>query len=216
MTLVRAGIRRKPASTLGQFFAVKARVCQACRCKFTPDLPGAIVCSEHCALSFALSENGKERKAQAVKERKADAVKRQGMKSRQTWLKECQVVVNKVVRLRDMLAGHGCITCGARPAQKVGGTMDAGHFRSVGSAPHLRFFTPQIALQCVTCNRYQGGRALDFRKALVLRHGAAWVDALEGRQELAKFDIAYLQRLKAVFAKLARRLEKRIASKGLE
>lgn len=124
------------------------------------------------------------------------------------------MIVNKVVRLRDMLAGRSCITCGAHPAQKVGGTMDAGHFRSVGSAPHLRFFTPQIALQCVTCNRYQGGRALEFRKALVLRHGAEWVDALEGRQELAKFNIAYLQRLKAVFAKLGRRLEKRLGARS--
>ena len=92
--------------------------------------------------------------------------------------------------------------------------MDAGHFRSVGSAPHLRFFTPQIALQCVTCNRYQGGRALDFRRALVERRGAAWVEALEGMQGLAKFDIAYLQRLKAVFARLARRLEKRLKDKA--
>lgn len=210
MTLIRSGVRRQPDPFLGQFIAVKAKICQNCRMKFVPDLPGALVCSEPCALAYAVSIRGKAEKVKAVKGRKADAVKRQGMKSRQTWLKECQAIVNKVVRLRDMLAGHGCITCGARPAQKVGGTMDAGHFRSVGSAPHLRFFTPQIRLQCVTCNRYQGGRALDFRKALVAQHGAAWVDALEGMQGLAKFDIAYLQRLKAVFAKLARRLEKRL------
>ena len=168
----------------------------------------AKVCSWGCAIDLAVSERGKAEKKAQVKERREDKVKLQAMKSRQTWLKECQAVVNKVVRLRDMLAGHGCITCGAMPAQKFGGTMDAGHFRSVGSAPHLRFFTPQIALQCVTCNRYQGGKALEFRRALVARHGLAWVDTLEGKQGLSKFDIPYLQRLKAVFAKRGKRLEK--------
>ena len=88
--------------------------------------------------------------------------------------------------------------------------MDAGHFRSVGSAPHLRYYLPQIALQCVTCNRHQGGRALDFRRALVERHGAAWVETLESMQGLAKFDIDYLSRIKRIFTKKARRVEKRM------
>lgn len=85
--------------------------------------------------------------------------------------------------------------------------MDAGHFRSVGSAPHMRFYLPQIALQCVTCNRYQGGRQLDFRRALVARHGSDWVERLEAMQGLAKFDVDYLKRLKRVFSKKARRYE---------
>lgn len=167
-------------------------------------------CGIECALKLAAAGRVKRDKIAATTDKRETRAKLDKLKTRAEWARECQVVVNKVVRLRDTLAGRGCITCGARPAQKVGGTMDAGHFRSVGSAPHLRFFTPQIALQCVTCNRYQGGRALDFRRALVERRGAAWVEALESRQEMARFDIPYLQRLKAVFSKLARRLEKRL------
>ena len=87
--------------------------------------------------------------------------------------------------------------------------MDAGHFRSVGSAPHLRFFTSQIAAQCVTCNRYKGGRALDFRRALVDMHGNEWVENLEAMQGTGKFDIDYIKRIKAIFAKKARRMQKR-------
>lgn len=184
----------------------KQKTCQVCKTKFTPAMPMARVCSPMCGSTLARTKREKV-------ERKADAAKRQSMKSRQKWLAECQAAVNKVVRMRDTLAGRGCITCGARPAPKIGGTMDAGHFRSVGSAPHLRFFTPQIALQCVTCNRHQGGRALDFRKALVLRHGADWVERLEAMQKVAKFDIPYLQRLKAVFTKRGRQLEKRLAAR---
>ena len=171
-------------------------------------------CGIECALELAAAGRVKRDKIAATTDRRETRAKLEKLKSRSVWMRECQVVVNKVVRLRDMLAGRGCITCGARPAQKVGGTMDAGHFRSVGSAPHLRFFTPQIALQCVTCNRYQGGRALDFRRALVERRGAAWVEALEGMQGCGKWSIEYLQRLKAVFSKLARRLEKRLKDKA--
>ena len=184
--------------------------CKACKVDFTSHLPMARACSIDCAVALAAADREKKRKASATTDRRETRAKLDKLKSRSAWMRECQVVVNKVVRLRDMLAGRGCITCGARPAQKVGGTMDAGHFRSVGSAPHLRFFTPQIALQCVTCNRYQGGRALDFRRALVERRGAAWVEALEGMQGCGKWSIEYLQRLKAVFSKLARRLEKRL------
>ncbi len=221
MTLIRTGIRRKPDSVLGQFI-VKPAKCKVCKSLILPpSRPTAIVCSGECAASLALSERLKAEKRKAVKaaklaatDRKDTRAKLDKLKSRAQWAKEAQAAVNKVVRLRDMLAGRGCITCGAQPAQKWGGTMDAGHFRSVGSAPHLRFFTPQIALQCVTCNRYQGGRTLDFRRALVEQYGAAWVDALESRQEMARFDILYLQRLKAVFSKLGRRLEKRLEARS--
>ena len=171
-------------------------------------------CGIECALVLAAAGRVKRDKIAATVDRRETRAKLEKLKTRAEWARECQVVVNKVVRLRDTLAGRGCITCGARPAQKVGGTMDAGHFRSVGSAPHLRFFTPQIALQCVTCNRYQGGRALDFRRALVERRGAAWVEALEAMHGCGKWSIEYLQRLKAVFSKLARRLEKRLRDKA--
>ena len=190
------------------------RKCKACRTEFGPIRPMQVACCPECAIAVAAAGRAKREKVAATADRRETREKLGKLKSRSVWMRECQVVVNRVVRLRDMLAGRGCITCGARPAQKVGGTMDAGHFRSVGSAPHLRFFTPQIALQCVTCNRYQGGRALDFRRALVERRGAAWVEALESRQEVARFDIPYLQHLKAVFSKLARRLEKRLKDKA--
>ena len=186
------------------------RKCKVCRAVFEPKRGFETWCCPDHGFALATAKLEKAKATKAVAERRETKAKLEKLKTRAEWARECQVVVNKVVRLRDMLAGRGCITCGAQPAQKVGGTMDAGQFRSVGSAPHLRLFTPQIALQCVTCNRYQGGRALDFRRALVERRGAAWVEALESRQEVARFDIPYLQRLKAVFARLARRLEKRL------
>ena len=185
-----------------------SKVCKTCRTRFDPMPVGAITCSVECAESFAVSKRGKAEKIAAVKERKADAVKRASQKSRSKWLAECQAIVNKYVRLRDLERGLGCVTCGAKP--KGSHPFDAGHLRSVGSAPHLRFMTSQISLQCVPCNRHQGGRALIFRQAMVQRRGGNWVEALEAMQGLAKFDIPYLERLKSVFAKRCKRMEKRL------
>jgi hypothetical protein len=57
--------RRRPGR-LGQFFAVKS-VCQNCKQKFTPDLPGAIAGA--CAIAYAVSVNAARKVAQ-VKERR--------------------------------------------------------------------------------------------------------------------------------------------------
>jgi hypothetical protein len=186
----------------------KLKSCKVCRAKFIPAKALQCVCGLQCALSLATLAKAKRERSQATQERRETKAKLEKLKSRADWAREAQAEVNRYVRFRDI--GKGCITCGAKPEQKAGGTMDAGHFRSVGSAPHLRFFTSQIAAQCVTCNRYKGGRALDFRRALVELRGAEWVEQLEAMQGVAKFDIDYLKRIKTIFAKKSRRLEKRI------
>jgi hypothetical protein len=53
--------------------------------------------------------------------------------------------------------------------------------------------------------------ALAFRERLVRDHGEDWVARLEAMQHIAKFDVDYLKRLKAVMTKKVRRLEKRYA-----
>lgn len=187
---------------------MKPKRCKVCRTEFVPTKPMQSVCGLSCALSLASVAKAKRERTQAAQERKETKAKLEKLKSRSDWAREAQAEVNRYVRFRDM--GKGCITCGAKPEQKAGGTMDAGHFRSVGSAPHLRFFTSQIAAQCVTCNRYKGGRALDFRRVLVEMRGVAWVEQLESMQGTAKFDIDYLKRIKTIFAKKARRIQNRM------
>lgn len=180
-----------------------------CRAQFTPMLALQFACSPGCALTLARNKRERDCAKQARAERAADRVKREKMKPRAKWLAECQAIVNRYVRLTALSRGEGCYTCGATPAQKFGGTYDAGHFRSVGSAPHIRFFLPQIKMQCIPCNRHKGGMALAFRRNLVRDHGEAWVESLEALQHIAKFDVDYLRRFKAVMGKRLRRLEAR-------
>jgi len=189
---------------------LKPKKCRGCSSAFMPVRPTQVVCGLMCGLEVGRKKRLAQEAKAAREEKKVDRVQREKLKPRSKWLSECQYIVNRYQRLKALARGEGCFTCGAKPAQKFGGTYDAGHFRSVGSAPHLRFWMPQIRLQCIVCNRHKGGMALAFRRALVEEHGAEWVEALEAMQHIAKFDIPYLTRFKAVMGKRLRRLEKRI------
>lgn len=180
------------------------------KCRYCKERTEGLPLHDDCIAPWLQAQNAKKAAARQRVERKADREKRQAIKPRAKWLAECQAIVNKLVRLRDLSLRRGCFTCGATPDQKFGGTYDAGHFRSVGSAPHLRFWMPQIALQCIPCNRHRGGQALAFRRALVEKRGVEWVEALEAMHHVAKFDIPYLIRFKSVMGKRLRRMEKRI------
>jgi hypothetical protein len=183
--------------------APRSKQCEMCFKPFIVQRMSQRVCSPLCAARWV--------KAAKAKGRRELRARKEKLKGRREWLAEAQQAVNKYVRLRDMAKGYGCISCGARPGEKFGGTMDAGHWRSVGSAPHLRYYLPQIALQCVRCNRYLSGHAVAFRRGLVDRLGLERVEAIEAMQGTAKWSIEYLKRLKALMAKKARRLEKRNA-----
>jgi len=194
--------------------SIKPRKCRQCGCVYTPMSSMAKVCSVPCAIALTAKEKAAKQARAAKVERKSLAERKAKLKTRREWIAEAQAVVNKVARLRDILAGHGCISCGSRPDARFGGAMDAGHFRSVGSAPHMRFYLPNIHLQCKRCNRDLGSNAVEYRKGLVERITINRVEEIESMQWTAKWDIDYLKRLKKVMQKKARRLEKRIEAKN--
>ena len=192
----------------------KRKLCKHCKGKLEGVRPFQEIHDE-CAVPFAVAVREKRLRAekkvihhQQREQRKLDKHRKEKLKTRQDWIRECQSAVNRYCRLRDLYAGRVCITCGAKPARKFGGAMDAGHFRSTGAAPQLRFWTTQIRLQCVKCNRNGAGRALEFRQALVKERGSEWVEWIESMNHSAKFDIEYLKRLKLLAQKKIRRLEK--------
>jgi hypothetical protein len=194
----------------------KPKACRVCKTTFIPARSLQFACGPACAHAWAKKVAAqKEARAKKV-ERKSLAERKAKLKTRREWIAEAQVVVNKVARLRDILAGHGCISCGARPDWRFGGSVDAGHFRSVGSAPHMRFYLPNIHLQCKRCNRDLGSNTVEYRKGLVERITVNRVEEIESMQWTAKWSVDYLQRLKKVMNKKARRLERRIEQRQLE
>lgn len=189
---------------------LKPKKCRVCKRTFTPHRSMAVVCSVPCSLEYARKIAARKEAKAKREERVATRAARIKLKTRREWIAEAQVLVNKVARLRDIQAGHGCISCGIKLHPRFGGAFDAGHFRSIGSAPHLRFFLPNLRLQCKKCNRDRGGMHSDFRVALIERIGIDRVEQIEAMQGTAKWSIEYLQRLKKVMNKKARRLERRI------
>jgi hypothetical protein len=187
---------------------MKLHKCKACGTLYVKTRPLQSVCSIPCSLKVAREKTQKTIKEKDRQDKKAVREKLDAMKTKSDWIKECQTLVNRYVRLRDIRKGLGCVSCGAPYRDGYGGIFDAGHLRSVGSAPQLRFLTTQISLQCVKCNRFGGGRVFEFRAEMVRRNGQEWMDRLESMNGRADFTIDYLKRLKAVVKKKIKRIEK--------
>lgn len=183
--------------------AAREKTCRICAKTFKPFSTTAQICGAKRCLSGYVEALDKTRKADLKRRKEA-------VKTRSDWMVEAQAAINKYARLRDIRLGYGCITCHLQYENRQGGAFDAGHMHSRGSRPELRFHLHNIALQCVKDNRYLAGRALEFRAAMVVRHGVAKIEALEAIKGPAKFSIDYLKRIKQVFAKKARRMEKRL------
>lgn len=175
-------------------------------------------CSKDHALAFVDKklERDKQKKLNKIKRDKENKEKaeradlrarKESLKTAGDYIKEAQVAVNKYIRMRDY--GKPCISCGALPVQKAGGTIDAGHYRSRGAASHLRFNILNIHGQCVSCNRYKSGNAVDYRINLIDKIGLELVEALEQDNQPRKFTIDYLKRVKRIFNKRARFYAKR-------
>lgn len=108
---------------------------------------------------------------------------------------EAQKECNAYIRLRD--AGKPCFCCG-KPfeADKPGGSMDAGHFRSRGAAPHLRFDERNIFGQRKNCNRPGGTTYAAMRAGAIARNGLACVEALEADNRVHKWQADELRSIR--------------------
>lgn len=167
-------------------------------------------CSTDHAIAWLDTEKGQNtlQKARKAKTREA----REKLKTKSQYVKEAQVAFNAYVRLRD--ADKPCISCGSSPAQRYGGSMDAGHYRSRGAAGHLRFHLHNCHAQCKKCNRNLSGNVVEYRINLIKRIGQEKVEALENDCTTRLFTIEYLQRLKRVFQKKVRIISKIREIKG--
>lgn len=153
-------------------------------------------------LAKAKRMHQQEQKAVRAQNRK----RKEALKTKSDWNKEAQAAFNKYIRVRD--AGKPCIACGVISQQKYGGTVDASHYRSRGSSPHLRFHLLNCFSGCTRCNRYLSGNITEYRKGLIDRIGLARVEELECDNRIVRMDIEYLKRVKSIFNKRARLYEK--------
>jgi len=185
------------------------RRCKQCRKKVPAE--SAFVtqlrafCSFDCLQSFTSSDQGRKTIAKSylaeTRERK------EKLKTRSDYMKEATKAFNAYVRARD--DEDACISCGNYTLDDLyGGGWDAGHYRSTGSAPHLRFNLHNCHKQCVKCNRFLSGNVAEYRKGLIRKIGIEKVEALESMNQVESMRIneEYLIRLKKIFTKKKRKV----------
>lgn len=189
----------------------KSKKCRnpACGQTFTPQRMGQHVCSPLCGLAIKDVNQDKAKKAIAHRERLATRETKERLKTRGDHIKDTQQAFNEFIRLRDQIAGHACISSG-RPLDWSGNAVDAGHYRSRGSAPHLRFDERNCHAQSKQDNRFLSGNIADYRIRLIERIGQDEVDSLESDQTVRKYTIEDLQAIKKHYRALVREMKKQM------
>lgn len=146
----------------------------------------------------------KKRITQEKKEKKEERRKirqlKEKVKSRGQWAKEAQAAFNRYIRVRDK--GKPCVSCG-KP-DDGSHQRHASHYRSVGACSSLRFNTWNVHASCMQCNSILSGNLIEYRIRLRDRIGNDRVEWLESNNEITRYDVNYLKRIKMIFNKLAK------------
>lgn len=170
------------------------RKCKVCNEWFVPQFSDIRIrwcCPEHGAI-LAMEQRAKEKikaeakrireKHQAEKEsRDRQAKKRLEVKPLSYFAKQAQQAFNDFIRCRDRRLP--CISCG----RHHDGQYHAGHFRTTGANPELRFNEDNCHRQCAPCNNHLSGNLIAYRPALIAKIGQTRFDSLMGPHELPKW-----------------------------
>ncbi len=174
----------------------KGKKCKVCKQVYKPTKPLQSVCSPLCAIEHSKALKAKKEK---VEHREA----KEKLKSRSDWMREAQQSFNTFIRYRDNARRYGCISCGTKQ-----GKENAGHYRSVGSSPELRFNEENCHLQCEKCNTYLHGNLINYRIALIQRIGLDRVEWIEGKHEPKKYTIDDLKSIKSEYKRKLKEITK--------
>ncbi|GDX06663.1 recombination protein NinG [Buttiauxella sp. A111] len=165
------------------------RKCKVCREWFHPSRNEQIVCSYECASSHGKAVNdaakaeaqrrAKQQQRKKDKEgRRLRAERRLAVQPLNYFKRQAQQAFNEYIRYRDK--GLPCISCG----RFHDGQYHAGHFRTTGSNPELRFNEDNCHRQCAPCNNHLSGNLTAYRPALIAKIGQTRFDELMGPHEL--------------------------------
>lgn len=187
----------------------RRKTCKHCRRKLEPPMlihPECIDAYAEAQEEKAKRKAEKQARMQAKVQRAEDRKKREALKTIPKLISEAQREFNAYIRARD--AGKPCICCGRYSSgESRGGEWDAGHYRSRGAAPHLRFDERNVHAQLKQCNRYAFD-AVAYRAGLIERIGLEAVEALEADHAPRKWTSDDLREIKRVYVEKRKELEK--------
>ena len=180
------------------------RKCKVCKIEFEKQQPLQFVCSPKCGIEYTKIQNAKKAEKERLQNQRLQRAKKRELETIPELTRKAQAAFNRFIRLRDRF--KPCISCG-KPNNGTSNTFDVGHYRSVGSAAHLRFDENNVHGQCKKCNQYLSGNAVAYRAGLINRIGLAAVEALEANHTPRKWSKDELRNLAALYRQKCRELE---------
>lgn len=184
---------------------MKPATCCICKTQYVKSRSMQKVCSVSCSIKHAEQTKERQKGRESAAERAQTREKLKAMETYPQLVKKAQTAFNGFIRARD--AGKPCICCG-KPLGTEPNTFDAGHYRSVGSAPHMRFVEENVHGQLKRCNNYLAGNAVEYRKGLIARIGLEAVERIESDQTLRKYTKEGLIEIAKHYREAARKLMK--------
>jgi hypothetical protein len=178
------------------------------RCKFCKEyftaadmikVPAGMFCDYKHALQFA-----NEKATKAAKIQHTAAKKKFYASDRGKQLKAAQTAFNAYIRWRDR--DDRCISCGRNHS----GQYHAGHYRSVGAAPHLRLNQFNVNKQCAPCNNHKSGNILEYRINLIKKFGVDKVEEIEAANEPMKLTLDDIESIRVYYVKLLKRCKEAV------
>jgi len=163
--------------------------CRICKTEYAPFNSLQKVCSPGCAIELVKADQAKAEGCRAKERRKDTRRRKEALKTRSDRIEEAKTPCHTYIRTRDR--DDPCISCGRYDweikERYTGGKWDAGHYKSKGAFPELRFHPMNIHKQCKSCNGGSGKYAKknhtvsqQYKENLIKKIGQDMVDWLDG------------------------------------
>ena len=169
--------------------------CKICRDKFEAKYFLQKACFNPACLAEWSKQEREKKSDKAHKARKKEF----NDNDRSLRTKAAQKAFNAYIRHRD--SNCSCISCNRSSGAKV----NAGHYKSVGSTPELRFEELNVHLQCEHCNNFKSGNIENYRINLINKIGLDKVEWLEGPHEPKKYTCKELKEIEAKYKELIKK-----------
>ena len=176
------------------------RKCPHCKKYNKPEDAIKVNISYFCNIEHA-TKHGYKNKEQGRKIKHREQKKELKSNDRPFREKQAQAAFNAYIRERDY--SLPCVSCG----RNHNGQYHAGHYRSRGAHPELRFEELNCHKQCAPCNNHLSGNISNYRPALIKKIGLDKLDWIEGPHEIVKYTCEELKEIELLYKQKLKELQ---------
>lgn len=139
-----------------------------------------------CASEFGRNKSSKD-KQEATKKKQIERKREFKLNDKPLRVREAQKAFNAFIRMRDK--DDPCISCGRHHQ----GQYHAGHFKTAGGFPELRFEELNCHKQCAPCNNHLSGNIGEYMPRLIKKIGKSKYEWVNGPHKAKKYTCAELK-----------------------